>query len=209
MSDLDEEAAGPFEQAVVECSALVGVGLPGVSDRITTRFWELDLSLAGKVYTPKGRTKRLWRQSIASFVGREGSIERFEFRQTIPYCGYETECPPSQAQYGAVCDFYLEPCETRSQAKTMLSAREYAELVADGYSFTAPRKRLLALCTAAFILSDRETRSIVKAWSIARWSGSIAGFGYARTYGAVNKKVQTFAARLINDMRRDGAEIFG
>jgi hypothetical protein len=169
----------------------------------------LDLSLAGKVRTPKNRTKRLWRQSVATFVGREGTIERFEFRQTIPYCGYEAECPPSQAQYGAVCGFYIEPCETRSQAKTMLSAKEYAELVADGCSFTIPRKRLLALCTAAFILSDREMRSIVKTWSIARFSGRIAGFGDARTYKAVNKKVQAFAASLINDMRRDGAQIFG
>jgi hypothetical protein len=186
------------EQAPVNCA-----------DRVTTRTWELDLSLAGKVYTPKKRIRRLWRQRIAKFVGREGTIERFEFRQTIPYCGYEVECPPSQAQYGAVCDFYVESCETRSQAKTLLSAREYAELVADGYSFTAPRKRLIALCIAAFILSDRERRSIVKSWSIARWSGRITGFGHARTYRVVNKKVHTFAERLVNDMRREGAEIFG
>jgi hypothetical protein len=182
---------------------------PDCSDRVTTRTWELDLSLAGKVYTPKNRTKRLWRQGIASFVGREGSIERFEFRQTMPYCGYEVECPASQAQYGAVCDFYVEPCETRSQAHTLLSAKEYAEEVSAGYSFTDPRRRLLSLCTAAFILSDREMRSIVKTWSIARWRGRIAGFGHTRTYREVNKKVQTFAARLINDMRREGAEIFG
>jgi hypothetical protein len=103
----------------------------------------------------------------------------------------------------------VEPCETRSQAHTLLSAKEYAEEIATGYSFTAPRKRLLSLCTSAFILSDREMRSIVSTWSIARWSGRIAGFGYTRTYRDVNKKVQTFAARLINDMRRDGAEIFG
>jgi len=183
---------------------------PNCSDRVTTRHWELDLSLAGKVYTPKNRVKRMWRQSIASFVGREGTVERFEFRQTIPYCGHEAECPPTQLQYGAVCDFYVEPCETRSQAHTLLSARDYALEVASGHSsFTAPRKRLLALCTAAFILSDREMRSVVKSWSIARRSERIAGFGYARTYRDVNKKVRTFAERLINDMRRDGAEIFG
>lgn len=183
--------------------------IPNCADRLTTRTWDLDLSLAGKVYTPKNRTKRLWRQSIARFAGREGTIERFEIRQTIPYCGHEVESPPSQSQYGAVCDFYVEPCETRSQAHTLLSAREYAEEIAAGHSFTAPRRRLLAVCTAAFILSDLEMRSIIKTWSIARWRGRIAGFGHARTYRDVNKKVQTFAARLINDMRRDGAEIFG
>jgi len=182
---------------------------PNCLDRVTTRTWELDLSLAGKVYTPRNRTGRMWRQNIARFAGREGTVERFEFRQTIPYCGHEVECPPSQAQYGAVCDFYAETCETRSQARTLLSAREYAEEIATGYAFTAPRRRLLSLCAAAFILSDRELRSIVNSWSIARWSGRIAGFGHARTYRDVNKKVQAFASRLINDMRRDGAEIFG
>ncbi len=190
-------------------TTITEVGLADVSDRVTTRRWELDLTFAGKVYTPKNRIKRLWRQGIASFVGREGTLERFEFRQTIPYCGHETECPPTQAQYGAVSDFYMEPCETRSQAHTLLSARDYAEEIARGYSFTAPRRRLLALCTAAFILSDRERRSIVKSWSIARRSERIAGFGHAQTYRRVHTKVETFAERLINDMRRDGSEMFG
>lgn len=188
---------------------LLEIRPPQVEDRVTTRSWELDVSLAGKAYTPKNRLKRLWRQSVAKFVGSEGTTERFEFRQTIPYCGCEVECPPTQSQYGAVCDFYMETCETRSQAHTLLSAKDYAEQIAARYSFTVPRRRLLSLCTAAFILSDREMRSVVKTWSIARWSGRISGFGHARTYRDVNKQVQTFAERLINDMRRDGASIFG
>lgn len=203
MNEVEESTPAEVQQMVA------APPISAKADRVTTRTWELDLALAGKVYTPKTRVRRLWRQHIVSFVGREGAIETFQLRQTIPYCGHEAECPPSQSQYGAVCDFYMEPCETRSQAHTLLSARDYADKVASCYSFTAPRRRLLSLCTAAFILADRETRSVVKGWSIANWSGRIAGFGHARTYREVHKKVQTFATRLINDMRREGAEIFG
>jgi hypothetical protein len=180
-----------------------------VEDRVTTRFWELDLSLAGKVYSPKKRPANRKRQNIARYLGREGTVERFAIRQTIPYCGHEVFCPPSQAQYGAVCDFFVESCETRSQAHTLLSAREYAEMIASRFSFTAPRRHLISLCVAAFILSDRDLRSIVNTWSIARWSKGLSGFGSARAYQRTNKLVTKFASKLIDDMRGAGSEVFG
>ena len=181
--------------------------LSPVSDRVTTRLWELDLSLAGKVRPPKKRPANRRRQKIARFIGREGTIERFEVRQTIPYCGYEVECPPSQAQYGAVCDFFVEVCETRFQANTLLSARDYAGIVSQGFPFTAPRRHLIWLCTTAFILSDKELRSLVRTWNISHRgrSGVSARGAYLRCY----KKIAKFASRLVDDMRGTGAEIFG
>ncbi len=181
--------------------------LPLVADRITTRSWELDLSLAGQVRLPKTRPANRKRQQIARFIGREGTIERFSVRQTIPYCGYEEFCPPSQAQHGAVSDFFLDNCETRFQASTLLSARDYAEDVARGFSFTAPRRQFIWVCTTAFILSDKELRSLTRSWNISHrgYSGASARGAYLRCY----KKVAKFASKLVDDMRGSGAEIFG
>ncbi|MEO7690921.1 MAG: hypothetical protein ABIS51_16690 [Sphingomonas sp.] len=163
--------------------------------------------MAGTVRSPKTRPANRRRQKIARFVERDGTVERFTFRQTIPYCGHEVECPPSQAQYGAVMDFFLEPCETRFQASTLLSARDYAAEVAGGFSFNASRKHLLWLCTTAFILSDKELRSLVRAWNISHrgYSPAAARGVYLRCY----KKVAKFADKLVDDVQGTGAEIFG
>lgn len=101
---------------------------PASTDRVTTRSWELDLSLAGGVHLRKKRPTKHKRQQIARYLGREGTIERFALRQTIPQYDINGAEPPTQAQYGAVMDFYLEPCETRWQASTLLSARDYSEV---------------------------------------------------------------------------------
>jgi hypothetical protein len=179
-----------------------------VVDRVTARLWELDLSVASKVHSPKRRPTKRRRQNIVQFIGREGTIERFAIRQTIPYCGYEVACPPSQLQYGAVCDFFIEGCETRFQAHTLLSARDYGEIVASEFPFTGLRKRLVWLSATAFILSDKDLRSRVRSWSCLGWSrGSSgrSGIVYHKPY----KLVASFAAKLIDDMRSQGAEIFG
>lgn len=178
-----------------------------VEDRVTTRYWEMDLSLAGKAPIVKTRPANRRRQQIARFLGREGTIERFSIRQTIPYCGYEVPCPPTQAQYGAVVNFFLEPCETRFQASSMLSARDYAEKIMSGYRFSAPRSLLLWICTTAFILSDKDLRSLIRAWNIAHRDRSPA-FATG-TYRKCYKKVSKFASRLVDDMRGSGSEIFG
>jgi hypothetical protein len=177
-----------------------------VADRVTTRLWELDLSMAGKVYSPTKRPPKRKRQTVARFLGREGGVERFSIRQTIPYCGYEVECFPSQSQYGAVCDFFVDGCETRFQAHTLLSARDYAEVItkSSGAAFTAPRRRFIWICAAAFILSDKDLRSRVRSWSEATWSK-----GWSASNRNFEKAVKKFVARLIDDMRAEGAEIFG
>lgn len=183
------------------------VDTPQIADRIATRDWQLDLSAAGQVKSPKLRPANRRRQKIASYVGREGDIESFLIRQTIPYPGYEAFCPPSQAQYGAVMNFYLEACETRFQANTMLSARDFAEDVTRRFSFTVARKRFIWICTAAYILSDSDLRSLARTWNISN-----QGLTAASSRGAYLKcynKVAKFASKLVDDMRGAGSEIFG
>jgi hypothetical protein len=176
-------------------------------DRITTRVWELDLAIAGKVYSPKKRVVNRRRQQIARFVGREGTVERFEIRQTLPYRGHEAFSPPTQAQYGAVMAFFLECCETRYQATTLLSARDYAGAISREFAFTAPRRQFIWLCTAAYILSDKELRSLTRTWNISHrgQSPAAASGAYLRCY----RKAAKFASRLVDDMRGAGSQIFG
>ena len=178
-----------------------------IEDRVATRTWELDLSLAGKVYSPKRRPTKRRRQGIAHFVGCEGTIERFAIQQTIPYRGHEAFSPPTQAQYGAVMDLYLECCETRYQAATLLSARDFAEHVARDFSFTTERRRLIWLCTSAYILSDKDLRSLTRTWNISHRGHSPASArgAYLRCY----KRVSKFARQLVDDMRATGSQIFG
>lgn len=180
-----------------------------VEDRVTTRTWELDLSLAGKVYSPKKRPTKHRRQQIARFVERDGLIERFAIRQTIPHPGYDAECPPSQSQYGAVADFFVEGCETRSQAKTLLSARDYAAAVIRAAPFTAPRRHFIWLCATAFILADKDLRSRVRAWNIACFSKGYSDISVGIANHKPYKLVSGFASKLIDDMRAQGAQIFG
>lgn len=180
-----------------------------ITDRATTRVWELDLTTAGKVRSLNARPANRKRQRIVRFVGREGMIERFAIIQTIPYCGHEMDCPASQAQYGAVCDFFEEPCETSFQATTLLSARDYAEEISSGFSFTRPRKRLIWLCTSAFILADKELRSFARAWHIGRDRRGSAAHSSSASYRRLYSRVSTFASKVVDDMRGEGAEIFG
>ena len=181
--------------------------IPGAQDRTATRVWELDFARAGKVYSPKRRPMKHRRQRIAQFVGRDGTVERFAVRQTLPFRGYDAFCPPSQAQYGAVSAYYHECCETRFQAHTMLCARDYARGIAADFSFTEPRREFIGLCTAAFILADPVLRSLAVAWNAGHpgRSPSLAGGAHKRGYTRVTK----FAFGLVNDMRAAGSEIFG
>lgn len=176
-----------------------------VNDRVTTRIWELDLSTAGKVYSPTKRPTKHRRQNIASFLGREGDVEKFAIRQTLPYRGYEGEAYPSQRQYGAVMDFYLECCETRFQANTMLSARDYAKVVSQTPNFTAPRREFIWLSTAAFLLAEKDLRSRVRSWSARSYPSVQLGIANDPLYKCASK----FVSRLVSDMRAQGSEIFG
>lgn len=184
----------------------VVANMTDTSDRVTTRIWEVDLSSAGSVYVRKVRPANRKRQKIARFLGIEGTVERFSVVQTMPYCGYEEPCPPTQPQYTAVSDFYMEGCETRYQAKTLLCARDYAEAVAQPLRFTGYRKAFLSFCIAEFILSDKDLRSRVRAWCIKSDFGGVAsGITTHKPY----KKIARFAEKLIDDMRGCGSQIFG
>lgn len=177
-----------------------------VRDNVTTRAWSVDLAMEGKVKSPKLRPANRRRQKIVKFVKREGSIEEFSILSTMPYCGHETESPPSQAQYGAVANFFAEVCETRFQATTLLSARDYALVIAKNYQFTGERGRFLWFCITAFILSDKDIRARVRSWNIRNAHGDLhVGILHHKAYKPVSK----FAFRLIEDMRGVGAEIFG
>lgn len=175
------------------------------ADRTSTRVWELDLSLAGKVSGPGKRPTKHRRQRIASFIERNGDVERFAIRQTLPYRGYEGEAYPSQSQYGAVMDFFIECCETRHQAHTMLCARDYAQIVSRSVKFTAPRREFIWLCTAAFLLADKDLRSRVRSWNARRFTSIEVGIANHAPY----KRAQKFVSQLIDDMRSQGSEIFG
>jgi hypothetical protein len=188
---------------------LAGQILPRVEDRLTACMWEIDLALAGKARPPAKRPARRKRQKIARFEGREGTVERFSFRQTVPHPQHEAFSPPSQAQYGAVCDFFADVCETRSQAATLLSARDYAEIVSKSFPFTAPRRRFIWICSTAFILSDKELRSRVRAWDIRCWREGSSDIACGIAFHKPFKQVTKFAQKLIKDMRSQGAEIFG
>lgn len=176
-------------------------------DRSATRLWQLDLAHAGKVYSPKQRPTKHRRQRIAHFVAREGTVERFAIRQTVPFPGYDAFCPPSQAQYGAVSAFYQECCETRFQAHTMLCARDYASAISADFAFTEPRREFIWVCAAAFVLANPELRSLAVAWNAAHQGRSpkLASGGRKRCYDRIAK----FTAGLVKDMRAAGSEIFG
>jgi len=181
---------------------------PHLSDRSANRFWQFDTSLADKVKPLKKRRYKGTRQDIARFLGREGTIERFTFRQTVPHPGHEEFSPPTQAQYSAINAFYQECCETRSQAHTMLCARDYAEDVARARKYDEGRTRFLSICTAAFILSDKNLRSVLVSWNASNRS-SHYGLSRRSTYLKAHKSVTTFTSDLIDDMRGDGSEMFG
>ena len=185
---------------------MIDADKPTTRDRVFTREWSIDLAEAGLVRSPKKRPAKRQRQKIARFVGRDGDVETFALRQTIPYTGYEAECPPSQLQYGAVFDFFAEPCETRFQANTLLCARDYSAVVARTFSFTPPRREFIWRCVAAYILDSTDLRSRVKAWNIKSGFGDISsGIAYHRPY----KDCLKFAAKLVDDMRGSGSQIFG
>lgn len=176
------------------------------ADNTTTRLWDIDLSVAGKVYSRKTTPTNRVRQKIVCFLGREGDIERFSVAQTVPIRGDESAELPTPAQTAAVSEFFLECCETRFQAHTMLCARDYASVVANKIAFPKARRHLIWLGTAAFILSKRDLRESVRSWILNSGYGGIeTGIAYHRPY----KLASSFALKLVDDMRSSEAEIFG
>lgn len=178
-------------------------------DIIITRTWEVDLRRAGIVSERKNRPVKRNRQPIVRFLGREGTVERFAIRQTMPPSTIEPSVYPTQAQYGAVTDFFVEGCETRWQANTLLCARDYSEIVARHFSFPRERRQFLWVCIAAFILGDGDLRSQVRAWIIASRSRAFGDIESGIAHQKPFKRSEAFALKLIDDMRAAGSEMFG
>lgn len=178
-------------------------------DTIITRTWEVDLSQAGVVSLRNQRPIKLKRQQIVRFLGREGTVERFTIHQTMPSSAIEPNVYPTQAQYGAVTDFFVEGCETRWQANTLLCARDYSEIVAKHFSFPRERRRFLWVCIAAFILGDGDLRSQVRAWVIASRSRAFGDIESGIAHQKPFKRSEAFTLKLIKDMRAAGSEMFG
>ncbi len=176
-----------------------------VSDRTTKREWSIDLREAGKARAFSKLPTKHRRQRITTFLEREGDIEHFAIRQTLPYRGYEGEAYPSQAQYGAVADFYLQCCETRFQAHTMLCARDYARVIASQWKFTAPRRELIWLSVAAYILSDRDLRARIRSWNARANMHIETGIANHPPF----KKMHKFVGKLVADLQSQGSTIFG
>lgn len=88
----------------------------------------------------------------------------------------------------------------------MLSARDYAEVVAGSYSFTAPRREFIWLCVTAFILESQDLRSRIRSWNIRNGPGNISsGISRHKPY----KTVSAFAEKLVKDMQGSGSLLFG
>lgn len=180
-----------------------------MADRTITREWTLDLADAGKVQPLAKRPADGLRQHIVRFEGREGSEERFSFRLTFPHDEDDPEKPPSQKQYDTVCDYYDEGPLSARQAGYMLSAWYYADEIrsVERFKYSAPRRKLIHVATAAYILSHPEMRQKIRAWNgfSHREPGEAVTIERTRYYGAV----MMFAHDLIADMQGAGAEIFG
>lgn len=175
-----------------------------VDDRVMTRWWEVDLATVSK--PPRSMPSPLFtgQQTIVHFDGHQGSVERFGIRQTIPAVHNDDGSPHSQAQYGAVTLYFLEACETRKEAGVMLSARNYADLMAKDLSFTAARRQLVSLACAAFILADLETRVRVQALDARKRGSDIILPDLPRTYA----NLRHFVGQMILDVRRAGSQLF-
>lgn len=180
-----------------------------MTDRRIRRNWALDLTLAGKQPLLAARPLRAERQHVVLFEGREGRDERFSFWLTLPNDDDDPQTPPTRKQYEAVSEFYGEGPATWMQAEYLMAAWYYADEIRSvrNFGFTAPRRRLIHVATAAFILSQPELRRKVRGWSALRWRdpGRAVRIQRTRPY----EPAMLFAADLIADMQGAGADIFG
>lgn len=178
------------------------------SDRRVRRDWSLDLSQAGKIPLLTKRPIRAERQHIVTFEGREAKEERFSYWLTFPSDAEDAE-QPTQKQYDAVAAFYGEGPTTSVQAGYLISAWYFADEIKStrNFSFSAPRRKLIHVATAAFILSHPELRKKVRDWSQLQWRQPERAVRIERT--TPYKPALQFASDLVADMQSAGAEIFG
>lgn len=177
-------------------------------DRILTHRISLDLAKAGKVRPRKTSPSNRRRQKMIGFFGREGNVEEYWLRQTIPWVGCQWPNRPSSAQIAEVERLFAHTPVTSLQANTMLSAFDYACEISQQFPFTAPRRSIITTGVTAFILSDRQLRDSVRMWNKHAWeTGTHIASGIAN-HGPYNK-ARKFAERMIEDIRSAGGEVFG
>lgn len=178
-------------------------------DLTTTQEFTLDLTAAGKCYRRKTRPANRRRQKILRFIGRTGDVETFTIQQTFPVIGNFNSDFPSDRQIDAVEQFFGYRPETRWQAHTMLSARDYGLAVSSRYPFSAIRRMVIGVSVAAYILSDRGLRDDVRRWCEDRYQESFPGISSGIANHRPYQVARRFAEKLVMDMRGAGSEIFG
>lgn len=179
-------------------------------ERRLVKSWDIDLAAAGKEPTSRGfAVAPTGRQELVAFDGRAGTVETFAYALILPDDETMPEDPASQRQHDAVVDFYGEEPAHAVQAGLMLSAWWMADEVraASNFPFTAARRRLIHVATAAFILADPELRVRVDEWANRRWRSPSRTAAAQRT--EEYRTALEFAADLVEEMRRAGARIFG
>lgn len=180
-----------------------------ISDETISQEFTFNLAEAGQCYRRKDRPVNRRRQKIIRFLGREGDIERFTVHQTFPIVGSLNSDLPSPRQIEAVEHFFGRPPQSRWQAHTMLSARDYGLEVASRYRFTAMRRIIISVAVTAFLLGDPKLRDDVRRWCEARnrepSPGISSGIANHRPY----KTAGAFAEKMIKDLRGAGSDAFG
>lgn len=178
-------------------------------DITTMQEFTLDLAAAGQCYRRKNRPANRRRQKIVRFIGSEGNVETFTVHQTFPVLGSLNSDLPSDRQIEAVEQFFGHRPETRWQAHTMLSARDYGLEVSSRYPFTAIRRMVICVGVAAFILSDRGLRDNVRRWCDDRYQEPFPGINSGIAHHSPYRVASRFAEKLMMDMRGAGSEVFG
>jgi hypothetical protein len=176
-----------------------------IDDLRSYRDFEINV-VADKSVSKKGRARA--RQTVVSFESRSGSVERFAVWQTFPDPGPGNFVPATQAQYEAVANFFQFCTENAFQAGMLLSARDYAINIAQRLKYDNGTKDLLTVATAAFILSEKEIRQLVRSHSLSLRSTSFI-FRQKPVYRRAEKRVLKFVEDAVDNLRRDGSFAFG
>lgn len=172
-------------------------------------MWTIDLAQAGKAPARSVHHGEAGRQGIVSFEGRDGNEGRYAILMTFPDDETVPEEPATQRQHDAVVAYYGEGPANWEQAGYLMSAWNFAEEIkaARNFPFTAPRRALIHVATAAYLLGHPELRVSVRNWSDHRWRSPGRAASIEKT--AAWRPALRFAADMIADMRAAGAAIFG
>lgn len=179
---------------------------PGANDRIANLRIRMDLSQLRTGYIRKKRPAPDYHQRIVQLAGKEGDVETFDMRITIPGLRPQDERECTLKQANAVRIFYDQSIETMYQANIMLTARDFAHQLAGEFSFSAERKALIWLATAAYILSKPKLRHAIRTWTLSGEPGLDLD---DLPQHMSRKRCVEFGHKFVSDMRGNGSRIFG